>query len=95
MGVVNTAVSVTTGPAVKLGTARPRRQTLVIWPPASGTLYIGGSTVSSTSYLWKLTSSDTVPFMVNSAFDLDLTPQQEYWGIGSTSQTIAVGEIVK
>lgn len=93
MPATSTAHTVTTTPT-KIGTSRSRRTFLAVHPPASGTVYIGGSAVSATAGI-PLAAGDT-PFQIGETYKDDPTPNEQFWVVvASGTSTVAVNEITK
>lgn len=93
MPVTSTTVTVTTTPQ-KVGTSRSRRSFLSVHPPASGTVYIGGPTVSTTSGI-PLAAGDT-PFFAKAEWQGDKTAAEDYWIVTNTgTRAVAVNEVAE
>ena len=93
MSVTSTALTVTTTPK-RIGTSRARRTFLSVHPPASGTVYIGGPTVSSTSGI-PLAAGST-PFLVSAEGPDDPIASEDFWIVASSgTPVVAVNEIAK
>jgi hypothetical protein len=79
--------------AAEIGTSRHRRVQLTVQPPASGTVYIGGPDVT-TSTGRPLAAGDD-PFVVYKLFEMDMTPSLAYWVVAGSTIAIDYEEIVQ
>lgn len=93
MSVTSSTITVSTT-AQRIGSSAARRSFLSVHPPASGTVYIGGSTVTTTSGI-PLAAGDT-PFQVGRSFKDDEMAAEEFWIVTNTgTRDVAVTEITK
>lgn len=93
MAVLTSAPTISTT-ATALGESRARRVLLLVEPPASGTVYIGGADVTSSNGRPLAAGDD--PFLVQQAFEEDLTPTEAFYAVtASSTATVRVLEIRK
>lgn len=90
-GIVNTAVTASTT-AVQLATNSSRRTLITFANNGSVTVYLGGSDVSSTAFLWPLAAGETVQFTGEGG---DISPQMMWYGrTASSTASVSVGEVI-
>lgn len=90
MAITNTAVTVTTS-ATKIASADPTRRRLLLHNGSGGTIYIGGSGVT-TGNGYHLKANESLVLV--QATDSDATIRQEWYAIvGSSTATLNVMEV--
>lgn len=94
MPYVSTVVTVTTT-ATRLCDGRPRRASVLVDPPASGTVFLGGPDVTATGATkGRALSAGDDPFLVTQAFKDDDSPGEPLYAItASGSLDVPVLEI--
>lgn len=90
MAITNTAVTVTTS-ATKIASADPTRRRLLLHNGSGGTIYVGGSGVTSANGHHIKTQEELI---LVQATDSDATIKQEWYAIvGSGTATLNVMEV--
>jgi len=90
MAITNTAVTVTTS-ATKIASADPTRRRLLLHNGSGGTIYIGGSGVTTANGHHIKTQEELI---LVQATDADATIKQEWYAIvGSGTGTLTVMEV--
>lgn len=90
-GIENNAVTVSTS-VTQLALNTSRRTLLTFTNNGSVTVFLGGSAVTSTSFLWPLAAGETVQFTSDGG---DVSPQMKWYGItASSTASVSVGEVI-
>lgn len=88
----NNAVTVTTS-ATLMVDGNPNRTLLTFTNNGSVDVFLGGSSVSSSAYVWPLASGATVQF---TSVDGDVAPMAKWYGVtGASSASVSVGEVTR
>ena len=90
-GILSNAVTVSTT-ATRLCLNSSRRTLMTFTNNASVTVFLGGSAVTSASFLWPLPAGETVQFTGDGG---DVSPQMVWYGItASSTASVSVGEVI-
>ena len=87
----NTAVACSTA-VVELCGGQPNRTLLTFTNNGSVTVYLGGSTVSSSAFVYALPAGEWVQFTQD---DGDAAPRMQWYGVtASSTASVSVGEVL-